>query len=101
DLRQWLIKAEAIGQLRRIVGADPHLEVGAACHLNYRRANPEALLFEDLVGYPDGGRILAGSVINPRLMGLTLGLGTDLGDLELVEALRAKPAQWEADAARF
>jgi UbiD family decarboxylase len=101
DLRQWLVEAEALGQLRRITGADPHLEVGAACHLNYRRANPEALLFEDLVGYPDGGRVLAGSVINPKLMGMTLGLGGQLDDLALVDALRSKPGEWTSDAAKY
>jgi len=101
DLRQWLVEAEQLGELRRIKGADPHLELGAACHLNYRRANPEALLFEDLVGYPEGGRVLAGSVINPRLFGLTIGLGGELDDIGLVEALRSKPGQWVNDATKF
>jgi UbiD family decarboxylase len=101
DLRRWIIEAEALGQLQRLSGADPHLEIGAVSHLNYRRANPQAILFDDLVGYPNGGRVLSGSVVNPMLMGLTLGLGGGLDDLELVEALRSKPGQWVADAPNF
>lgn len=101
DLRHWLAEAERLGQVRTIRGADPHLEIGAACHLNYRRQHPEALLFDDLVGYPPGARVLTGSLINAALMGMTLGFGNDLDDQQLVEALRGMPSRWTANAAQF
>ena len=61
DLRTWLDSADKLGMLRTIRGADPHLELGAACQLNYRRASPEALLFDDIIGHSSGSRVLTGT----------------------------------------
>lgn len=98
DLRRWLAKAGEIGEVLSVRGADPYLEIGAASHLNYRRASPRSLLFDDIAGHAPGMRVLTGTVSNPRLLGLTLGLGTALDDRGLVEALRGKPGEWTAGA---
>lgn len=101
DLRSWLAAADALGQVEVIDGADPALEIGAASQLNYRRPSPKALLFDHIVGQPAGRRVLTGSVSNPALLGLTLGLGTDLDDRRLVTALRGKPTSWLERSAQF
>jgi 4-hydroxy-3-polyprenylbenzoate decarboxylase len=96
DLRGWLAAAESAGELQRVTGADPVLEIGAASQINYRRKRPRALLFDEISGYQAGQRVLTSSVSSPALMGMTLGLGTGLDDLALVEALRGKPSEWES-----
>lgn len=98
DLRTWLDSASEMNQLEEILGADPNLEIGAASQLNYRRKSPKALLFDQLIGHSPGQRVLTGSVSNPKLMGMTLGLGSDLDDLQLVDALRGKPQLWASTA---
>ena len=101
DLREWLSAATKDEQVEEIFGADAVLEIGAASQLNYRRKSPKALLFDRIVGHKAGNRVLTGSVSNPKLMGMTLGLGANLSDLELVEQLRGKPHQWASSASEF
>ncbi|MFC7648453.1 UbiD family decarboxylase domain-containing protein [Streptosporangium lutulentum] len=69
--------------------------------MNYRRPSPPALLFDDIVGYGRGPRVLTASMANARRLGMTLRLGTSLDDRGLVEALRNRPNEWIADAARY
>jgi 4-hydroxy-3-polyprenylbenzoate decarboxylase len=100
DLRQWIAAAEQAGELERVPGASADLEIGAASQLNYRRARPRALLFEDIPGYRPGRRVLTSSLAGPSLMGMSLGFGTGLGDAELVQALRGRPSAWRAGSRR-
>ena len=58
DMRDWLAAAEAAGEVREVRGADWRLEIGALCELDYRLPHPWALLFDDIVGYPRGRRVL-------------------------------------------
>lgn len=101
DLRAWLAAASSAGELQHLRGADAVLEIGAASQLNYRRKRPRALLFDEITGYQPGQRVLTSSLSSPALMGMSLGLGTGLGDRELVEALRGKPSAWAAGAAGY
>ncbi|HEY0536408.1 MAG TPA: UbiD family decarboxylase [Actinoplanes sp.] len=101
DLRAWLSRASDAGLLLRLDGADRDLEIGAASQLNYRRDAPQALLFDDIKGYPTGYRVLTGSMAGPASLGLTLGLGPGLDDAALVTRLRGLPAKWLATAGDF
>ncbi|GAA5180932.1 UbiD family decarboxylase [Rugosimonospora acidiphila] len=101
DLREWLDEADAAGLLTRLAGADRDLEIGAASQLNYRRATPRALLFDDIPGYPRGTRVLTSSLSGPALLGLALNLGADNSDADLVNTLRGRPSRWLAAAAEF
>ena len=101
DLRRWLKAALDLGQVESIHGADAVFEIGAASQLNYKRKSPKALVFDEIVGYRPGYRVLTGSVSNPKLLGLTLDMGPDMDDLRLVEALRGRPQQWVKASADF
>ena len=59
DLREFLRLADEIGCLRVIRGANPELEIGALHELSLEKDPPPALLFDDIVGYPRGYRVLA------------------------------------------
>jgi len=100
DLRDWLDLVGELGELKVIEGAHWDLEIGAASDVNYRRTSPSALLFDRVVGYPAGARVLSGTMSNARRLGLTLRLGTELDDRALVQALRSKPNQWIENAPR-
>lgn len=101
DLRGWLALAEKLGEVRTITGAHWDKEIGAASEVNYKRPSPPALLFDDIVGYSTGQRVITASMANARRLGMTLRLGTDLDDRSLVDALRTGPGQWVANAADF
>jgi UbiD family decarboxylase len=101
DLRAWIARIESLGELQHVSGAHWDLEIGTISEINYRRKPSAALLFDDIVGYPRGHRVLTGSVSNSRRMAVTLGLDEHLDTPALVQALRGKPLQWEAAAPRF
>jgi 4-hydroxy-3-polyprenylbenzoate decarboxylase len=101
SLRTWLDTVEKFGELRRVTGAHWDVELGAIAELSYQRPQPMALLFDDIVGYPSGRRVLTGSTGSARRLGHTLRLGHDLDDAGLVAALRGKPSRWAAAAADF
>ena len=51
DLREWIKSIEEMGELTRVEGADPHLELGGLVDLfQWDMENP-ALLFENVEGY--------------------------------------------------
>ena len=91
DLREWIARIEELGELQHVTGAHWDLEIGTISEINYRRKPPAALLFDDIVGYPRGYRVLTGSMSNARRMAVTLGLDPNLDTASLVQALRGKP----------
>src|SRR3954463_5277196 len=101
DLRTWIARADALGELQHVSGAHWNLEIGAISEINYRRKPSAALLFDDIPGYPRGYRVLTGSLSNARRMAYTLGLDPNLDTAGLVQALRGKPRAWEAAAREF
>src|SRR5689334_6660941 len=88
SLRGFIDRVDSFGELKRVPGAHWDLELGAIAELSYRAPKPSALLFTDIVGYPDGGRVLVGSTGSARRLGHTLRLGDDLDDAGVVAALR-------------
>ena len=101
DLRHWIARIDGLQELQHVSGAHWDREIGAISEINYRRKPSAALLFDDIVGYPRGYRVLTGSLGNARRMAVTLGLDPDLDTIGLVQALRGKPVEWEAAAPRF
>jgi UbiD family decarboxylase len=101
DLRAWLATVEKLGELRHVRGADWNLELGAISELNVKKDAPPALLFDDIKDYPKGFRVLTCSTSSAARLASILRLGVERTHHGLVEALRGKPAQWQAAAGRF
>ncbi|MBO0829866.1 MAG: UbiD family decarboxylase, partial [Streptosporangiales bacterium] len=101
DLRDWLRAVADLGEVHDVHGAHWDLEIGAVSEANYRRDDPPALLFDDVVGYRQGLRVLTGSTADAVRLGVTLRLGDRMSDHELVDALRGAPARWLASAPDF
>ncbi len=98
DVREWLKKMEAMGQVRTIEGADWDLELSAAHFVNRKLKDAPALLFDHIKGYPKGYRVLTGALDSPVRVARTLGIGgassADLPDRDLLEYVREKLIQW-------
>ena len=101
DLRLWLKQIEEIGELREVRGADWNLELGAISELNVKKDVPPALLFDEIKGYPKGWRVLTCSTSSPARLSSILRLPIQKTHKGLVEALRGKPAQWQAEAPKY
>jgi len=92
DLREWLSKVDAMGQVKKIERAGWDLEMGAITELIYREGAgiPPAVLFDQVPGYPGGFRALFGATCSVDRMALTLGLPKVQSGTELVRAYRDK-----------
>jgi UbiD family decarboxylase len=90
DLREWIERIEALGELTRVDGADPACEIGGLTDLfQWDMGNP-ALLFDRIVGYPAGFRVLSNVLTSLRRVALTLDLPTDCTPRQLVSAWRER-----------
>jgi 4-hydroxy-3-polyprenylbenzoate decarboxylase len=89
DLREYLRQAEAAGELERVSGADPNLEIGALYELSLREVYPPVLLFENIKGCDPNFRVLC----NMRTAKFMVGDIT----LEAVQAFRKKPKGRKSD----
>ncbi|HEX5769287.1 MAG TPA: UbiD family decarboxylase, partial [Burkholderiales bacterium] len=101
DLRPWLVEVEKLGELKHVEGADWNLELGAISELNVKKDAPPALLFDRIMGYPKGFRVLTCSTSSPARLSSILRLPIQRDHAGLVAALRGKPAQWQAAAKDF
>jgi len=89
DLREFVRRAEDQGELLRITGADWDLEMGTLAEIvNHARAEPPAILFEDVPGYPKGMRLLSGATNSSKRLAITLGLPVPENSLDVVRAYR-------------
>lgn len=88
DLRQWLDKVDAMGELKRLKGADWDLEMGAISLLSRDEPKSPAILIDEVKGSPKGFRFLANACYSTRRAALTLNLPPDLVPLEAVRELK-------------
>ena len=101
SLRTWLSKVENLGDLKKVVGADPHLEIGLLTAENTKRCGP-ALLFHEIPGCAPSSRLLTTALRTPRRISLALNLDPLCeSEDELVRHLEGKPVQWEEQARHF
>ena len=101
DLRTWLAAIDKLGELKIVEGADWNLELGAISELNVKKSLPPALLFDRIKDHPRGFRVLTCSTSSPARLSSILRLPVQKTHRGLVEALRGKPAQWQAAASRY
>jgi 4-hydroxy-3-polyprenylbenzoate decarboxylase len=94
DLREWILKAQELNQLRTIYGADCDVEIGAITEMVCLRSkHPKALLFDRIKDYPPGWRILSNVFANQELAAMTLELPFKLTAGDFTKAWRRKAKQ--------
>jgi UbiD family decarboxylase len=90
DLREWIDRVDALGELSRIDGADTQSEIGGLTDLyQWDMGNP-ALLFDRIKGYPAGFRVLSNVLTSLSRIALTLDLPTTCTARGLVDAWRGQ-----------
>ncbi|MFC1870627.1 UbiD family decarboxylase, partial [Chloroflexota bacterium] len=66
DLREFISKAEEIGEVKLVEGADWDLEISALTELMVTEPNPPLLLFDKVKGYQAGYRVATNLFASPR-----------------------------------
>lgn len=90
DLRGLIDDWRESGQLKVVEGADWDLEIGAISEVSGLGAEPPALLFDQIKGYPKGFRVVTNMFQTQRRTAQALGLSDTLRGPNLVNAIR----QW-------
>lgn len=89
DLRDYLRVVEERGDLERVNGADPNVELGTIAELMAERDGP-ALLFDEIQGYRRGYRVAVNVTVPPRRTALMLGIDPDQPPLAMVCEWRSR-----------
>src|SRR5438270_593215 len=93
DFRDFLDELERRGQVRRVAGADPDLEIGTLTELMCERMGP-MLLFDQIKGFPPGYRIAGKPYATPARAAIALGLDDTLPALDIVKAWKARAGEY-------
>lgn len=93
DLRDWIARADQIGELKVLYGADWNLEIGAITEMLHHRENSPAVLFDEIKGYPKGFRVLSNTLGSMGRLCFTLGMDPAPDKLSFVKAVRQRIKQ--------
>ena len=88
DCREWIDKADAMGELKTLKGCDWDLEIGAITEMVMRREDGPAVLFDEIKDYPKGYRVLSNSLSSRKRIGLTLNLPPGDSKMDFVNTWR-------------
>ncbi|MBI4523571.1 MAG: UbiD family decarboxylase [Deltaproteobacteria bacterium] len=91
DLRQFIEAVKKVSDWREIKGADWNLEIGALIEATAELIpQPPMLIFNEIVGYPAGFRVLGLSFAAYQRVAVALGLPPDRSKQELVRLASRK-----------
>jgi len=93
DLRAWLGQVDKLSQLEKIDGVNWDLELSVLAELLNEKFGEQgkprpALLFDRIVGYPEGRRVAANLVTSSGRLALTMGMDPRLSDFEFIQQWR-------------
>src|ERR687892_2110166 len=89
-LRAFINRVQAIRELKQISGANWDLEIGAITEVSSSLSESKALLFDNIVGYPKGFRVITNATGSQKRSALALGIDPQVSGLQLVKAVRDK-----------
>lgn len=78
DLRDWLERARALGEVRDVLGASWQEDIGHVSEMLHHTDDAPVAVFDEIPGYPAGYRILVNAMATRRRLALTLGLPLDI-----------------------
>ncbi|MFC1963961.1 UbiD family decarboxylase [Chloroflexota bacterium] len=88
DLREFIKKAEEIGECQTVEGADCESDIGILTELLQEKPDPKLLLFDKIKDYPPGYRVASNLFSTDRRTALGLDLPEGLQGAELIKAFR-------------
>ena len=86
DLREWLTRAELLGEVRNVKGASWQEDIGLAAEAILREENGPCVVFDEVPGSPNGFRVLLNMFAGVR-RNMTLGFPDHLTKAELSDLL--------------
>ena len=87
DLREWLARAELLGEVRHVKGASWQEDIGLAAEAVLRAEDGPCVVFDEVPGCPKGFRLLMNMFAGTR-RNMTLGFPDHLTKWELSDAFR-------------
>jgi 4-hydroxy-3-polyprenylbenzoate decarboxylase len=90
DLRDWTQKVEQFGELRTVQGADWNREIGAVTEIAALGETSNAILFDNIKGYPAGHRVLVGMNSSLKRQCLTTNLPIDYDRMQFIHAWKKR-----------
>lgn len=85
DLREWMARVDALGELRTVTGASWQEDIGLAADAVIRADDGPAVLFDEVPGCPKGFRVMINAFAGKR-RNMTLGFPEHLTKQELSQA---------------
>lgn len=85
DLREWIARADALGELRIVTGASWQEDIGLAADAVIREDDGPVILFDEIPGCPKGFRVITNTFAGKR-RNMTLGFAPELSKQELSQA---------------
>jgi UbiD family decarboxylase len=77
DLREWLDVVDALGELKRVQGADSEEDIGAVTEMLDHTEESPCVLFDQITNFTPGYRVLVNSMGSRKRQAVTLGLDPD------------------------
>ncbi len=90
NLRDFLKRAEELGQVNLIEGANWDLEIGRITELQLSIPNAPLLLFDKIKGYKAGYRVMTNLIYGDLLVDLAMGFPLEAKGIEIVKIWRDK-----------
>jgi len=88
-LRDFIERAEAVGEVVHAKGVHWDLEMGALAEaFAHKRSDVRAFLVDEVLGYPKGFRVFCGATNSARRLALTLGFPEPHSAMDVVRAYR-------------
>ena len=84
DLREWIVEADKLGEVRYVDGLSWEREIGMATELLHHSDPAPAAVFDNIPGYPKGFRVLT-NFFGGKRQNMTIGFAEGLNRLELSE----------------
>ncbi len=84
DLREWIVEADKLGEVRYVDGLSWEREIGMATELLHHSDPAPAALFDNIPGYPKGFRVLT-NFFGGKRQNMTIGFAEGLNRMELSE----------------
>jgi len=90
SLREFIARADELGECRVIKGADWNMEISRITELSGSRPNQPMLVFDEIKGYPPGYRVATNFLNTYKLFALAHDLPIAAQGVQLIRAWREK-----------
>jgi len=101
DLREWIKKSDAAGNLRRVEGASWEADIGNITEMLHHSFPAPAVLFDKVPGCDSGYRVLTNALGSNDNIALSMGLPGGLSKAELSEAVRKLLAEGDTEPMKY